>query len=113
MNAFHLINDRPEPAGYVSVHLSPDWGRPSDAGSGDPDVDPVQHRIETLGFRTFSRQENLDQAHAVFQIINVALFALGLIALAVAAVGIANTMIMTVVERTREICILCSSWKLA
>ncbi len=66
----------------------------------------VERALGQLGFRTISHADSIARAQFVFGMIDVILLALGLIALSVAAVGIANTMIMTVVERTREIGIM-------
>ncbi len=66
----------------------------------------VRKRINELGFSTFSIMDNLEQLRTVFLIINSALGLLGGISLLVASFGIANTMIMSILERTREIGIM-------
>lgn len=66
----------------------------------------VASQIGALAFRTIDRADLLTQVHLVFNILKAALVALGSVALFVAAIGIANTMIMTVLERTREIGIM-------
>ena len=66
----------------------------------------VRNRISSLGFSSFSIVDQLEQLRTVFLIINSALGLLGGISLLVASFGIANTMIMSILERTREIGIM-------
>ncbi|MBC7911728.1 MAG: FtsX-like permease family protein, partial [Pyrinomonadaceae bacterium] len=66
----------------------------------------VRKRVVELGFGSFSIMDQLDQLRVVFLIINSALGLLGGISLLVASFGIANTMIMSILERTREIGIM-------
>lgn len=73
--------------------------------------DPVQltevrNRIKELGFGSFSIVDQLEQFRTVFLIIDSVLGLLGGISLLVASFGIANTMIMSILERTREIGIM-------
>lgn len=73
----------------------------------DPAAMPeVRKRIKELGFGSFSIMDDLEQLRLVFLIINSALGLLGGISLLVASFGIANTMIMSILERTREIGIM-------
>jgi putative ABC transport system permease protein len=66
----------------------------------------VRKRITELGFGSFSIVDQLEQLRLIFLIINSALGLLGGISLLVASFGIANTMIMSILERTREIGIM-------
>jgi ABC-type antimicrobial peptide transport system permease subunit len=66
----------------------------------------VRERITEMGFGSFSIVDNLDQIRTVFLIIDSVLGLLGGISLLVASFGIANTMIMSILERTREIGIM-------
>jgi ABC-type antimicrobial peptide transport system permease subunit len=66
----------------------------------------VRQRITDLGFGSFSIVDELDQLRTVFLIIDSVLGLLGGISLLVASFGIANTMIMSILERTREIGIM-------
>jgi ABC-type lipoprotein release transport system permease subunit len=73
--------------------------------------DPVQlaevrQKINDLGFGSFSIVDELDEIRTVFLIIDSVLGLLGGISLLVASFGIANTMIMSILERTREIGIM-------
>ncbi|HEX8131660.1 MAG TPA: FtsX-like permease family protein, partial [Pyrinomonadaceae bacterium] len=66
----------------------------------------VRKRLTELGFGSFSIVDQMEQLRTVFLIINSALGLLGGISLLVASFGIANTMIMSILERTREIGIM-------
>ncbi|HUE83598.1 MAG TPA: FtsX-like permease family protein [Pyrinomonadaceae bacterium] len=66
----------------------------------------VRERLTASGFGSFSIVDQLDQIRTLFLIIDSALGLLGGISLLVASFGIANTMIMSILERTREIGIM-------
>ena len=66
----------------------------------------VRQKITDLGFGSFSIVDEIDQIRTVFLIIDSVLGLLGGISLLVASFGIANTMIMSILERTREIGIM-------
>ncbi|MEP6743012.1 MAG: ABC transporter permease, partial [bacterium] len=66
----------------------------------------VRKRLADLGFGSFSIVDQIEQIKTVFLIIDSALGLLGGISLLVASFGIANTMIMSILERTREIGIM-------
>jgi ABC-type lipoprotein release transport system permease subunit len=66
----------------------------------------VRKKITDLGFASFSIVDELDQIRTVFLILDSVLGLLGGISLLVASFGIANTMIMSILERTREIGIM-------
>ncbi len=66
----------------------------------------VRKQITDLGYTSFSIVDELDQIRTVFLIVDSVLGLLGGISLLVASFGIANTMIMSILERTREIGIM-------
>jgi len=66
----------------------------------------VRQKITELGFGSFSIVDEIEQIRTVFLIIDSVLGLLGGISLLVASFGIANTMIMSILERTREIGIM-------
>jgi putative ABC transport system permease protein len=69
-------------------------------------VTDIEKTIMDRGFYAYSAQSTLDSLKNVFLIIQGVLGALGGIAMLVAALGIANTMTMSIYERTREIGIM-------
>jgi ABC-type lipoprotein release transport system permease subunit len=66
----------------------------------------VRKGIADLGLGSFSIVDQLEQLRTVFLILDSVLGLLGGISLLVASFGIANTMIMSILERTREIGIM-------
>src|SRR2546425_1584220 len=67
------------------------------------DTDEVEKKIKELGFNAFSINDALQGAKRAFIILDIILGVIGSIALAVASLGIVNTMVMSILERTREI----------
>lgn len=66
----------------------------------------VRKSLSKRGFGSFSIVDQLEELRTFFLIVNSALGLLGGISLLVASFGIANTMIMSILERTREIGIM-------
>jgi putative ABC transport system permease protein len=66
----------------------------------------VEEKIKALGFTAFSISDALDQAKRAFVLLDIMLSLIGSIALAVSSLGIVNTMVMSILERTREIGIM-------
>ena len=74
----------------------------------DPQVPykPIRDSVEAMGFKTFSYAEEFEEIREFFIYFNMALGLVGLIAMITAALGIVNTMVMSIVERRREIGVL-------
>ncbi|MEO8076929.1 MAG: FtsX-like permease family protein [Acidobacteriota bacterium] len=66
----------------------------------------VEDRIKAMGFTAFSVNDALEGAKRAFIILDIVLSLIGSIALAVSSLGIVNTMVMSILERTREIGIM-------
>lgn len=63
----------------------------------------LERTLKDMGFNVQSDQSMLKEINSFFLIVQAVLGGIGAIALLVAAFGIANTMIMAIYERTREI----------
>ncbi|WP_283607826.1 ABC transporter permease [Faecalispora anaeroviscerum] len=66
-------------------------------------VESVQDAIKALGFQTYSMDSMRESVEQQTRTIQMILGGLGAVSLLVAALGITNTMIMSIYERTREI----------
>lgn len=66
----------------------------------------VEDKIKALGYSAFSLVDALTAAKRGFIILDIMLSLIGSIALAVSSLGIVNTMVMSILERTREIGIM-------
>ncbi|AKL95852.1 ABC transport system permease [Clostridium aceticum] len=67
------------------------------------DVERIQEEIKAKGFQTFSLTDILKSMKETSAKIQAILGGIGAVSLFVAAIGITNTMIMSIYERTREI----------
>lgn len=69
-------------------------------------VTEVQKKIEELGFQSFSMMQYLEPLQKASETLQMVLGALGFVAMLVSAISIANTMVMSIYERTKEIGIM-------
>jgi putative ABC transport system permease protein len=79
---------------YASIYV-----RAEDVGR----VEAVRDSLESMGLNVFSIADQLEDIKKGFMIMDAVLGAVGTIALVVAALGIINTMVMSILERRREI----------
>ncbi len=69
-------------------------------------VEPLEERLRQMGFGTFSLMEAMRNLRRVFVFLDLFLGIFGSLALAVASLGIINTLVMAILERRREIGIM-------
>lgn len=69
-------------------------------------VTKVQEDIEALGYITYSEMQYLEPLQETSNMLQMVLGAIGALAMMVSAINIANTMIMSIYERTKEIGIM-------
>ena len=69
-------------------------------------VEPVRKRVKEMGFNTFSLMDQVEEINTVFIFMDLFLFAVGMIGIVVASLGIINTMVMSILERYKEIGIM-------
>lgn len=67
------------------------------------DLKPVEDSIKAMGFETRTLLSRLEKLRAFFVFVDVLLVAVGTVALVVAGLGIINTLLISVLERTQEI----------
>lgn len=69
-------------------------------------VSAVQQEIQNMGYEAYSNAEWMEQTQEQMKMIQLVLGGIGAVSLFVAAIGIANTMMMSIYERTKEIGII-------
>lgn len=69
-------------------------------------VETVADTIRSMGYNVETNAEYLDSMKGQFAIVQAVLGGIGAVSLLVAAIGIANTMMMSIYERTKEIGII-------
>lgn len=67
------------------------------------DVQTIQDQIKELGFQAYSLTDDLEAQKQTSRSMQALLGAIGAVSLLVAAIGITNTMVMSIYERTKEI----------
>ena len=110
---------QPEAAGAMrKLSLTSIWDffRPAGQAANYPSVTvrvrspkyvaPVKKELESRGLRTFALMDQLEEMRTGFLLMDVFLIAVGMIGITVASLGIANTMVMSILERYREIGIM-------
>ncbi|SCY95201.1 ABC transporter permease [Alkaliphilus peptidifermentans] len=70
------------------------------------DVTNIQNQIKDMGYNAYSLTDYLESMQNTASVIQAVLGGIGAVSLLVAALGITNTMIMSIYERTREIGIM-------
>ncbi|WP_352398532.1 ABC transporter permease [[Clostridium] aminophilum] len=70
------------------------------------EVETVQKTLQDMGYQATSQMEYLKQTQQTSNMIQAVLGGIGAVSLLVAAIGIANTMMMSIYERTKEIGIM-------
>jgi ABC-type antimicrobial peptide transport system permease subunit len=69
-------------------------------------VQAVEDSIKKMGFTTFSLLDASQSLRTFFRVLDLFLLIFGSLALAVASIGIVNTLVMAILERRREIGIM-------
>ncbi len=69
-------------------------------------MEAVRSQIMDQGFLVSSLSDTIDQTNKIFNIIQIILFSFGFVALLVSAIGMFNTMTISLLEKTNEIGIM-------
>ena len=90
----HSANDKKSDFSYENIWVSVDDIK---------NVKEVQDKIKAMGFGCYSLADSLDSMQETSNMLQLILGGIGAVSLLVSAIGIANTMIMSIYERTKEI----------
>jgi len=93
-DVWDLLDSSEGAQGYGSVYVRT---------TGMDDITPVREAVEEMGFGVLAVIDEFEEIKQTFLIMDALLGAVGTIALIVAALGIINTMVTSILERTREI----------
>ena len=66
-------------------------------------VAEVQEKIKNMGYSSYSMADSLENVQQTSNMLQLILGGIGAVSLLVSAIGIANTMVMSIYERTKEI----------
>lgn len=72
------------------------------------DVPDIRSQIESLGLTTSSPVDTLESVQQLFRVLTIVLVGFGSIGIAVAMLGMFNTLTITLIERTKEIGLMVS-----
>lgn len=100
LNAMMML---PELRNYVGVE---EYERIQVRVDNNQNLPIVEERLIGMGYRVTALSKTVEQASKIFQGIQVVLAVFGGIALVVSAIGMFNTMTVTLLERTKEIGIM-------
>jgi putative ABC transport system permease protein len=89
-----LLDRQGDEQGYQSIYVRT---------SGVDEVGSVRAAVEDMGYGVLAIADQIEEIRQNFLIMDALLGAVGTIALVVAALGITNTMVTSILERTREI----------
>ncbi len=92
--------------GDLQPKAMPSYGILTVRASGTSQVQKVEEAIRKMGFNALSIQDAMRSLKQGFAIFDMFLGVFGSLALAVASIGIVNTLVMAILERRREIGIM-------
>lgn len=103
-----LIDDENQPFFYIPINDMRNLGVTNFSQlkvhlKNKNDVSKIRLKIETYGYNTSSAADTVAEIESLFANIRIVLGSIGLVALAVASLGMFNTMTVSLLERTREI----------
>jgi putative ABC transport system permease protein len=106
-----VVDDPSESSGYIPKSWvdgsTPDYFDEVKVKiSNQNDLETVRSAIAEKGFTVLALTDTVDQANKIFSIIQIILALFGIVALAVSAIGMFNTMTIALLERTNEIGIM-------
>jgi len=106
-----VIDDNSKPAAYVNYNNLTSLGAQNYSQAkievaNKDQVGSLRAQIENIGFKTQYVGDTVNQIGEVFGIFKIILAAFGFVALIVAALGMFNTLTISLLERTREIALM-------
>lgn len=106
-----MINDKSKANVYISNSSVSDLGfnyfnRIKIRVSSEDKIGSVRDAISEKGYIVSAISDTVDQTRKIFGVIQIVLLSFGMLALVVSAIGMFNTMTISLLERTQEIAIM-------
>ncbi|MFA6183759.1 MAG: FtsX-like permease family protein [Parcubacteria group bacterium] len=106
-----MINDKSKANVYISNVSVAELGfnyfnRIKIRVSAENKIGSVRNEISSKGYIVSAISDTVDQTRKIFNIIQIVLISFGMLALVVSAIGMFNTMTISLLERTQEIAIM-------
>ena len=103
-----ILDDDASPVVYlnmdaISEYVSEDYSQATIVVNPEASLDYVRKQIESLGLETFSVMDTIDEVESLFQYLRYALLLFGTMAFGIAFLGMINTLMVSLLERTREV----------
>ena len=103
-----VIEDDSPPVIYLKIgsvrdYTEDEYSALSIIVNKESSLDFVRKQIESLGLETFSIMDTVNQVQQIFTYVRYGLLAFGILAFAIAFLGMINTLTVSLLERTREV----------
>lgn len=106
-----IVDDAANSFGFIPIKWTEESGFQNYSSlkvkvSNQKKIDTVRNAIIEKGLLVMALSDTVDQANKIFSVIQVVLALFGIVALVVSAIGMFNTMTISLLERTNEIGIM-------
>lgn len=103
-----IVDDDFPPVAYVKLNelnefATGDYSQATVVVSGENSLKKVRSEVEALGLEIFSVVDTVEEVEKLFNYIRYALLIFGIMAFTIAFLGMINTLVVSLLERTREI----------
>lgn len=103
-----IVEDDSPPVAYMKIeevikYSTQDYSQATVIIKDDSVIDNVRRQIESLGLESFSIMDTITQVETLFTYVRYGLLLFGIIAFSVAFLGMVNTLVVSLLERTREV----------
>lgn len=103
-----VIEDDYPPVAYlkmtsVSQYTDENYSQATILVNKETSMDNVRKQIESLGLETFSVMDTINQVETMFGYVRYGLLFFGIVAFSISFLGMINTLVVSFLERTREV----------
>jgi len=103
-----VIEDDYPPVAYLKIesvqeYVGENYSQATVVVSNESSLDTIRKQIESLGMETFSVMDTIVQVETLFSYIRYGLLFFGIVAFLISFLGMVNTLVVSLLERTREV----------